>query len=254
MTANGVVWITGAGSGIGRALALRYLRAGAIVAGTARRRETLDSLPDEARGAGGRFHAFAADLTDLAATRAVVARIEADLGPIRLAVLNAGTHKPTPGTRFSADDVRLLLDSNVMTVANSLDAVLPALLRRGAGMVAINASLAGYGGLPSAAGYGASKAALINMAEALKLDLQGRGIDVRLISPGFIKTPLTDRNTFPMPFLMPVEAAAGRLWQALETGTDFEIVFPRRFAWIMKLLRLLPYGLYFPLVRRLTGI
>lgn len=254
MTANSVVWITGAGSGIGRALALRYLRAGAIVAGTARRLETLDSLPDEARGAGGRLHAFAADLTDLAATRAVVARIEAELGPIRLAVLNAGTHRPTPGTRFSADDIRMLLDSNVMTVANSLDAVLPALVRRGSGMVAINASLAGYGGLPSAAGYGASKAALINMAEALKLDLQGRNVIVRLISPGFVRTPLTDRNDFPMPFLMEVETAADRLWTELETGSDFEIVFPRRFACIMKLLRLLPYRLYFPLVRRFTGL
>lgn len=253
-TRTGVVWITGASSGIGRALALRYLRAGAIVAGTARRLETLASLPAEARGAGGRFHAFPADLTDLAATRAVIARIEAELGPIRLAVLNAGTHKPTPGTRFHADDVRMLLDSNVMTVANSLDAVLPGLLARRSGMVAINASLAGYGGLPSAAGYGASKAALINMAEALKLDLDGNGITVRLISPGFVRTPLTDRNPFPMPFLMDVDVAAERLWQALETGRDFEITFPRRFAYILKALRLLPYSLYFPLVRRFTGI
>jgi NADP-dependent 3-hydroxy acid dehydrogenase YdfG len=253
MTQAGVVWITGAGSGIGRALALRYLRAGATVAGTARRLETLQSLAAEAGAAGERFHAYAADLTDLAATRAVVARIEAELGPVRLAVLNAGTHKPTPGTRFRAEDIQALLGSNVMTVANALDAILPAMLARRSGMVAINASLAGYGGLPGAAGYGASKAALINMAEALKLDLDGKGIRVRLIAPGFVKTPLTDRNDFPMPFLMPVDKAAERLWQALETGADFEIVFPRRFAYILKVLRLLPYGLYFPLVRRFTG-
>lgn len=252
MNASGVVWITGAGSGIGRALALRYLKAGAVVAGTARRSETLHSIVTEAGTAGARFHAFPADLTDLAATRAVVARIEAEAGPIRLAVLNAGTHMPTPGTRFSADAIRSLLDSNVMTVANALDAVLPALLVRQSGMVAINASLAGYGGLPSAAGYGASKAALINLAEALKLDLDGSGIDVRLISPGFVKTPLTDRNDFPMPFLMPVEAAAERLWQTLEHGSAFEIVFPRRFAWLMKAVNLLPYRLYFPLVNRIT--
>lgn len=249
---TGIVWITGAGSGIGRALALRYLRAGAVVAGTARRAETLASLEAEASVGGSRFHALPADLTDLAATRAVVARIEADIGPIRLAVLNAGTYMPTPGSRFHADTVRQLLDSNVMTAANALDAVLPAMLARQHGMVAINASLAGYGGLPSAAAYGASKAALINMAEALKLDLASRGIAVRLVSPGFIKTPLTDRNTFPMPFLMPVEAAAERLWQALETGSSFEIVFPRRFAWLMKALNLLPYRLYFPLVSRMT--
>lgn len=251
-TSDGIVWITGAGSGIGRALALRYLRAGAVVAGTARRIETLDSLKTEAGPAGHRFHALPADLTDLAAARAVVMRIEAELGPIRLAVLNAGTHQPTPGTSFRADAVRQLLDANVMTVANALDAVLPAMLSRQTGMVAINASLAGYRGLPSAAGYGASKAALINMAEALRLDLADSGIDVRLISPGFIKTPLTDRNTFPMPFLMPVDAAAERLFEALERGSGFEIVFPRRFACMLKLLQLVPYRVYFPLVSRLT--
>jgi NADP-dependent 3-hydroxy acid dehydrogenase YdfG len=249
---RGIVWITGAGSGIGRALALRYLRAGAVVAGTARRTETLESLKAEAGRDGERFHAWPADLTDLAATRAAVAGIESGLGAIRLAVLNAGTHVPTPGRHFHAEVVRGLLDSNVMTVANALDAVLPAMLVRRQGMVAINASLAGYGGLPSAAAYGASKAALINMAEALKLDLESSGIAVRLISPGFVRTPLTDRNTFPMPFLMPVDAAAERLWQALENGDGFEIVFPRRFAWLMKALNLLPYRLYFPLVSRIT--
>lgn len=249
---DGVVWITGAGSGIGRALALRYLRAGAVVAGTARRLETLESLKAEADQTGSRFHAVPADLTDLAATRAAVTRIETGIGPIRLAVLNAGTHMPTPGRSFRAEAVRQLLDANVMTVANALDAVLPALLGRRQGVVAINASLAGYRGLPSAAAYGASKAALINMAEALKLDLDGSGIHVRLISPGFVKTPLTDRNPFPMPFLMPVEAAAERLWRALESGSSFEIVFPRRFAYLLKLLRLLPYRIYFPLVSRIT--
>jgi len=249
---SGVVWITGAGSGIGRALALRYLRAGAVVVGTARRGETLESLRAEAGQDGDRWHAVPADLTDLEATRAAVARIEAEIGPIRLAVLNAGTHIPTPGRSFQAGAVRQLLDANVMTVANAVDAVLPAMLKRASGTVAINASLAGYRGLPLAAGYGASKAALINMAEALKLDLAPGGIDVRLISPGFVKTPLTDRNTFPMPFLMPVEAAVERLWTALERGSSFEIVFPRRFAWLMKLLQLLPYPLYFAAVSRIT--
>lgn len=249
---DGIVWITGAGSGIGRALALRYLQAGAVVAGTARRADTLESLKAAAGRAGTRFHAVSADLTDLAATRAAVTHIETDVGPIRLAVLNAGTHQPTPGRSFRAEAVRHLLDANVMTVANALDAVLPAMLARQTGVVAINASLAGYRGLPSAAGYGASKAALINMAEALKLDLEGGGIHVRLISPGFIRTPLTDRNTFPMPFLMPVEAAAERLWRALEKGSTFEIVFPRRFAYLLKLLQLLPYPVYFPLVSRIT--
>ncbi|MFN4311396.1 MAG: SDR family NAD(P)-dependent oxidoreductase [Ferrovibrio sp.] len=252
MSAQGIVWITGAGSGIGRALTIRYLRAGAIVAGTSRRIDTLDSIPAEARGAGGKFHALPADMTDLAAVREVVARIESEMGPIRLAVFNAGTHIPSPGKAFKADVVRALLENNVMTVANGLETVLPAMLARRGGQVAINASLAGYGGLPLASAYGASKAALINMAESLRLDLEGSGVAVRLISPGFIKTPLTDLNTFPMPFLMPVEAAAERLWRGLDFERGFEIAFPWQFALILKMLRLLPYAAYFPLVRRFT--
>jgi NADP-dependent 3-hydroxy acid dehydrogenase YdfG len=252
MSAPGIVWITGAGSGIGRALAIRYLRAGAIVAGTSRRVETLDSIAGEARGAGGKFHAMPADMADLAAVRDVVARIEDGIGPIRLAVFNAGTHIPSPGKAFKAETVRALLDSNVMTVANGLEAVLPILLARRSGQVAINASLAGYGGLPLASAYGASKAALINMAESLKLDLENSGVAVRLISPGFVKTPLTDRNAFRMPFLMPVEDAAERLWRGLDFERGFEIAFPWQFAAILKILRLLPYAAYFPLVRRFT--
>lgn len=252
MTAPGVVWITGAGSGIGRALAIRYLRAGATVVGTSRRLETLESISADARGAGGKFHALPADMTDGVAVSALVARIENDIGPIRLAVFNAGTHIPSPGKAFRADTVRALLDSNVMTVANGLEAVLPAMLARRSGQVAINASLAGYGGLPLASAYGATKAALINMAESLKLDLENSGVAVRLISPGFVKTPLTDRNTFPMPFLMPVENAAERLWRGLDFERGFEIAFPWQFAMILKILRLLPYALYFPLVRKVT--
>ncbi|MFC3676685.1 SDR family NAD(P)-dependent oxidoreductase [Ferrovibrio xuzhouensis] len=252
MSTPGVVWITGAGSGIGRATALRFLRAGAMVAGTARRAETLEAVAAAARDFTGRFHALPADLTDSAATGDVVRRIERDIGPLRLALLNAGSHEPTPGNAFRADAVRRLLDSNVMTVANSLQAVLPPLLARRAGQIAIVASVAGYSGLPTAAAYGASKAALINMAEALRLDLQDSGVAVRLVCPGFVRTPLTDRNSFPMPFLMPVEAAAERLWHGLEFGQGFEIVFPRRFALILKTLRLLPYAAYFPLVRRMT--
>jgi short-subunit dehydrogenase len=126
------------------------------------------------------------------------------------------------------------------------------MLGRRAGQVAIVASVAGYSGLPTAAGYGASKAALINLAEALHLDLAGSGVAVRLVCPGFIRTPLTDRNSFPMPFLMEPDAAAERLWRGLEYGRGFEIVFPRRFALMLKILRLLPYAAYFPLVRRAT--
>lgn len=252
MADPGIVWITGAGSGLGRATALRFLRAGATVAGTARRTETLEAVAAEAARMAGKFHILPADLADPGATADVVRRMEAEIGPLRLALLNAGTHQPMDGRLFAAATMRSLLEANVMTVANSLQAALPPMLARRSGQVAIVASLAGYRGLPTAAAYGASKAALINMAEALRLDLADTGVGVRLVCPGFIRTPLTDRNPFPMPFLMEADAAAERLWQALEFGRSFEIVFPRRFALILKLLRLLPYAAYFPLVRRAT--
>lgn len=252
MNAAGSVWITGAGSGLGRALALRYLKAGASVAGTARRVETLADVASAAAGMTGQFHAQPGDLTKAGHAETLVGAIEQTTGPIGCAVLNAGTHIPEAADKFSVATVASLLESNVMSVAYCLEALLPRMLARGRGQIAINASLAGYRGLPRAAAYGASKAALINMAESLRIELEPRGIAVRLINPGFVRTPLTDRNDFPMPFLMDVEKAAERLYRELEHGSGFEIVFPRRFAYILKFLRLLPYALYLPLVRRMT--
>lgn len=252
MAEPGSVWITGAGSGLGRALALRYLAAGANVAGTARRVDTLTDVALAGVGKPGHFHVHPGDLTLAGQAEALVAAIERSSGPIRLAVLNAGTHRPSPAAQFSAATVSDLLEANVMTVAHCLEALLPRMLARGQGQIAVNASLAGYRGLPKAAAYGASKAALINMTESLRLELEPAGIRMRLVNPGFVRTPLTDQNDFPMPFLMDVEQAAERLYQALEHGTAFEIVFPRRFAYILKFLRLLPYALYFPLVGRAT--
>lgn len=248
----GAVWITGAGSGLGRSLALRYLTDGASVAGTARRVDTLTDVALAGIGKPGRFFVHPGDLTDAGQAEALVEAIERSAGPIRLAVLNAGTHQPSPADSFRAATVAALLEANVMTVAHCLEALLPRMLARGGGQIAVNASLAGYRGLPKASAYGASKAALINMTESLAIELAPTGVRMRLINPGFVRTPLTDLNDFPMPFLMDVDKAAARLHAALETGKSFEIVFPRRFAYIMKFLRLLPYALYLPLVGRAT--
>lgn len=249
--APGLAWLTGASAGIGRALALRLARDGWRVAASARRGEALEALRQEARGLPGEIRAFPVDVTDRQAVADCVAAIERDLGRIDLAVLNAGTHEPMPADKFSAAIVQRLLDINVMGVANGLEAVLPLLIARGAGRVGIVASLAGYGGLPSAAAYGASKAALINMAEALRPELLEKGVVLQLINPGFVKTPLTDKNDFEMPFLVSAEDAAEAILRGLRSGR-FEIAFPGTFVRLMKLLRLLPYGLYFRLTRRLV--
>ncbi|WP_395457406.1 SDR family NAD(P)-dependent oxidoreductase (plasmid) [Azospirillum melinis] len=246
---QGVTWITGAGSGIGRALAIHLANAGARVALSARTVEDLTAavqmLPD-------RMHMFPLDVTDRKATAATVAAIESGLGPIDRAVLNAGTHSPMSLEDFSADTARRLMEVNYMGVVHGLEALLPRMRVRGRGQLAVVASVAGYRGLPTAAAYGPTKAALINLCESLKPDCDRAGIKLQLVCPGFIDTPLTARNSFPMPDLMPVEDAARELADGLD-GNRFEIAFPRRFTRKLKLARCLPYRLYFPLVRKATG-
>jgi len=246
-----IAWITGASSGIGRALALRLARAGATVAASARRADALEDLAKEAAAEGGRVAAYPVDVADHAAMARTCAAIEAALGPLDLAVFNAGTHAPVDLERFDPAPFRRLMEVNYLGVVHGLAAVLPRFIARRGGRIAVVSSVAGYRGLPQAAAYGPTKAALINLCEALKPDLDRLGIGISLINPGFIATPMTDANDFPMPFLMPVEAAAERIVAGLERGA-FEITFPRRFTYLVKLARILPYALYFPLIRAVT--
>ena len=138
-----------------------------------------------------------------------------------------------------------------MGTLNCLHAVLPILQRQKSGQIALCGSVAGYRGLPNAQPYGATKAAIINLAESLKLETAGSGIDVRVINPGFVRTPMTDKNSFDMPMIISPEQAARSLADQL-AGSGFEIHFPKKFTWAMKILRLLPDALYFPIVRRMT--
>jgi NAD(P)-dependent dehydrogenase (short-subunit alcohol dehydrogenase family) len=242
------VWITGASTGIGEALARRMAEDGAEVVASARSVDRLDAL---AAASGGRIVAWPLDVTDHAAVQAGVARIEAERGPIDVAVLNAGTHRPVSAADFTAAGLQALLELNLMGTAACLEALMPRMIARGRGRIAVVASVAGYRGLPTSAYYGAGKAALINLAESLKFDLDRAGVTIQLVDPGFVRTPLTDRNEFPMPFLIGADVAADRIAAGLRSSR-FEIAFPRVFVWLLKLLRLLPYGLYFPLVARNT--
>ena len=176
-------------------------------------------------------------------------RIEQELGPIDQAILNAGTFVEQPAAEFTCDNVRGQVALNLMGTCHCLEPLIAVMKKRGRGTIAINASLAGYRGLPRSAGYGASKAALINMAESLHTELTTVGIDIKLINPGFVQTPLTDKNRFPMPFLMAVEPAAARIIAGM-SGRAFEIRFPWFFAALMGFLRHLPYSIYFWLVRK----
>ncbi len=246
------VWITGAGKGIGRALALKMAADGWAVAASARTSEDLDTLAQEVAASNvmGAIHSYPLDIVDIEGNESVLTQIERDLGPLSLAVLNAGTHQAMSASEFSVNTVRHLVETNLMGTVNGLGALLPVFRGRKSGRIAVVSSVAGYRGLPTSAAYGATKAALINMVEAMKPELDREGVSLSLINPGFVETPLTDKNEFPMPFLVTAEEAATTIYQGLNAG-KFEIVFPRRFAFLMKLLRHLPNRLLFSVTSRM---
>ncbi|MCR9255183.1 MAG: SDR family NAD(P)-dependent oxidoreductase [Alphaproteobacteria bacterium] len=242
------VWITGASTGIGEALARKMAREGWTVTVSARSQDKLDALAEKQPG----IVPHALDVTDLEAVRAGVKAIEEKTGPIDLAVLNAGTHEKDSMETFKAEEVRRIMELNYMGVVNCVDAVLPGMLERKSGHLALVASIAGWRGLPTAAAYGASKAAVIALAESLKFDGDRLGIKVQVVNPGFVKTPLTDLNEFKMPFLMEVEDAVEAFYNGLREDA-FEITFPWKFAFIMRRFQRMPYSLFFRLISKGTG-
>jgi NADP-dependent 3-hydroxy acid dehydrogenase YdfG len=249
---DGVVWITGASSGIGRSVALEFARRGWTVAASARRESELEALAAEAGSLKGRIIAHTVDVTDADAMQRTVAAIESAHGPIALTFFNAGIAPYMTAPDIDVAAVRQAFDVNVHGVVHGLAAVMPRMAKRGFGQIGVNASIAGYGGLPRAAAYGATKAAMIHMCEALRFDCEKLGLVMQVINPGFVETPLTGKNDFPMPFLMKNDEAARRVVDGFAKG-GFEITFPRRFAYLLKAVNLLPYPLYFALVGRITG-
>lgn len=245
-----VAWVTGAGKGIGRAVAERLVRDGWTVCISARTAKDLENLKAEHRD--GAVHTYPLDITDGSAVATCIDNIEDEVGRIELAILNAGTHTSETLAQFTVETTRRLLDVNVMGTVNCLQPLIGRFREHRTGHIAVVGSLAGYRGLPTAAAYGASKAALINLCEALKPELDACGIRLTLINPGFVKTPLTDRNDFEMPFLMPVEKAADAICDKL-AGSAFEITLPWRFALVMKMLRVLPDRLFFAITRRMIA-
>ncbi len=243
-------WIVGASSGIGLATAKALLARGARVAVSARNGDALDALAAE--HPDGRVIALPLDVTDMAALDAAHAKL-AMQGPIDLLVHCAGYYKALRATEYDRDVMLAHQQVNYVGAINLLEAALPAMRQRGGGHLSLVASVAGFRGLPQSLGYGPTKAALTNMAEVLYTDLHALGIGVSVIQPGFVKTGLTDQNEFEMPALITPEEAASAMLEGWASGA-FEIHFPKRFTWVMKTLRVLPYRLYFPLVNRFTGL
>ena len=252
------VWIVGASSGIGAALARQLVSLGATVAVTARREAELIAAiatgdrPDRAALEAAGHRILPADISDGQALAHAHAVLQRDWGNIDLVVWMAAAWSAMRAHDIDLATAHRMLDVNLGGTYNGLAVTLPPMIARGRGAVAIVASVAGYRGLPKALVYGPTKAALINLAESLYLDLHPLGIGVTLIAPGFVETPLTATNDFKMPALISADEAARHIVSGLERGR-FEIHFPRRFTLWLKLLQWLPYRWYFPLVSRITG-
>ena len=247
-----IIWITGASSGLGKELARQYALLGHQVCASARNTGLLDELAASCSNMTGSIHVFPLDVTDTDQVTGCFERICETIGMPDISVLNAGTHAANSVGQFDANLFRRLMEINYMGVVNCLQVIVPACITQGKGHIAVVSSVAGYQGLPNASAYGASKAALINMCEALQPELAEAGVKLQLVNPGFVRTPLTDLNEFPMPFIMEVEDAAARIVKGLQ-GNSFEITFPRRFTWLLKTLKLLPYAVYLRLTRKLIN-
>ena len=241
-----LIWITGASSGIGRSTTLEAGRRGYRLAITARRVALLEQLKEELASNGGRPEdvlVVPADVTQLSEVRNAYAAISSRFGSIDILLANAGTNLPSHSSTFQVLAYKELYEINFFGVLNCIEVALPDMRRRSAGQIAAVSSVAGYRALPTAAAYGSSKAALTYFLESLRFDVEKDGIAVTVISPGFVKTPLTDKNDFPMPFIISPEQAALRIMDGIE-GRAFEIHFPKRFTLLLKLLGLLPKRVY----------
>ena len=233
-------WVTGASSGIGRDVVLQLAAAGVKVAASAR---SVDSLSKLAAAHSG-IMAFPLDVTDAQSVKDAAKAIEAALGPIDLAIFNAGVWHPMGAADFSADKSLDSMAVNYFGVTNGVAAVIGDMMTRRSGHLAFVASVAGYRGLPKAAGYSPSKAAVISLAETLRPELEPLGVKVSIINPGFVETPMTSVNRFPMPFMIKSADAASRIISGLKAG-KFEIAFPWQLVTLLKIARVLPYPLFF---------
>ena len=251
--AGRTVWLVGASSGIGRATAALLHARGAQVVVSARSAAALRQFSDEHPGS----EAVAVDATDRDAVRAAAAGIVAARGRIDLAVYCAGTYSAMRATEFDLEVALRHQQVNYVGALVLLDAVLPQLLKQAAagegGHLSLVSSVAGYRGLPQSLAYGPTKAALINLAETLYLDLHPRGLGVSVVNPGFVATPLTAQNAFRMPALISPERAAAEIVRGWQRG-EFEIHFPKRFTHLLKAMSYLSDGLYFAAIRRATGM
>ena len=243
-----VIWITGASTGIGKALAIKFSENGWKVAISARRESLLNEIVSENKN----IFAFPFDVTNKEKCNNTFKLIKNKFNNIDLCVFSTGTWDPKKEKEIDVEQIEHVMKINFFGTLNCIKSVEDYFKKRGQGQISIVSSIAGYRGLPNSTGYGPSKSALNNLAESLYFDFKRHGVRVSLISPGFIKTPMTDKNDFKMPFLKSPEFAAEKIYNGLINSKSFEIDFPKQLTITLKLLKILPIKLYFKIVERMT--
>ena len=245
---NKVIWITGASTGIGKALALKFSKNGWIVAISARRKELLEEISSSNEN----IYSFPLDVTKMEECNKVFSEIKNKFNNIDICVFSTGTWNPKKEKEIDVEQIENVMKVNFFGTLNSIKCVEKYYKESKKGHISIVSSIAGYRGLPNSTGYGPSKSALNNLAESLYFDFGRYNVRISLISPGFIKTPMTDKNDFKMPFLKSTEYAADKIYNGLVNSNVFEIHFPKQLTLILKILKILPNWLYLWLVKKLT--
>jgi len=245
------IWVIGASSGIGEACARALIAAGAKVALSSRRVERLNQIAESA--SLNQALVMPLDVTNESQLQKTYQTILDTWGSIDLMLFVSGVYTPLRADDFDIRVAEQTIDANLLGPMRAVALVLPEMLKAHSGHIAIVGSVAGYSGLPKALAYGPSKAAIINFCENLYYDLLPTGISVHMISPGFVATEATAQNDFEMPALISAEEAATEILSGIQNG-EFDIHFPKRFSRFLKFLRILPYPLYFWIVRRFVKI
>ena len=241
------IWITGASSGIGKAVAEKFASEGWKVAVSARTKAVLEQMSNNQN-----MFSFPMDVTDQTQIKKSFDNILTEFGDLDLCIFSSGTYDPKDESKINSDKIRNVINVNFFGVIDCVKVVEDHFKNKKSGHISIVSSIAGYRGLPNSSGYGPSKAALTNFAESIYFDFKKYGVRVSIISPGFIKTPLTDKNEFPMPFLKTPDYAAEKIFNGLIKSNVFEVHFPKGLTLTLKFLRILPYKLYLFLVDKLV--
>ena len=243
---NKVIWITGASSGIGKSLAVKFANEGWQVAVSARRESLLKELSDT----NSNIHSFPLDVTDSEKCKDVSTEIINKLENIEICIFCTGIHDPKSEKSLDLEKVRKIMEVNFFGTVNSINSVYNYFKEKKSGHISMVSSVAGYRGLPAGGAYCASKSALTTFAESLYFDLKRFNVRVSVVHPGFIKTPMTDQNDFPMPMIKSPEFAADEMFKGLTQSNAFEIHFPKPFTFIMKILKIMPNWLYLKLIKK----